>query len=212
MASTFTVNKGVELPASGDYVNSWAAPINADFTDLDTALGGTTTINVTGVPAGNINLTLAQYRPINIEFTGALTASIGYFIPTGVGGIWSVSNATTPGVGDFLVMEITGGNGIVLPAGRTLIISDGVNLALAQNIVTAFSQLVGQVSAAQVPVGAVTQYDSALAISMSQVSGALPVGQLPAAAYRSALGSGNVTVQSGGSPSGGSSGDLFLIY
>src|SRR5882672_4992172 len=106
MASTFTTNKGIEKPAAGDYVNAWAPPVNADWDDIDTALGGTTTISVTGVTAGNYALTLVQYRPINIEFTGTLSANVGYFIPTGVGGIWSISNATTPGPGDFLVFEI----------------------------------------------------------------------------------------------------------
>ena len=209
MPSTFTPSKGLEEPAAGDYVNAWAPVVNANWTALDQALGGTTSINVTGVANGTYALTLTQYRPINIEFTGALSAALNYQLPTGIGGLWTVSNGTTGGFN--LSFSINGGNSILL-TNRALIVSDGTNLALAQNVVTAFNQLTGQVSPAQVPVGAVTQWNTALSILMTQVSGALPLGQLPAAAYRSALGSGNVTVQSGGSPSGGSSGDLFLIY
>lgn len=211
MASTFTVNKGIEKPAAGDLVNAWAPPINADWDDIDTALGGTTDISVTGVAAGTYALTLTQYRPINIEWTGTLSGNLNYQIPTGVGGIWTLSNATT---GSFsLSFSIAGGNTISLQAGgRTLIVSDGANIALAQTLIATFAQLGGQILNAQVPVGAVTQWQASLAILMSQVSGVLPIGQLPANAYRGSLGSGVVTVQSGGSPSGGSPGDLFLIY
>lgn len=70
----------------------------------------------------------------------------------------------------------------------------------------------GTFANAQISSPSVTQWQSALAIAMSQVSGTLPVGQLPATAYRGTLGSGAVTVQSGGSPSGGANGDIFLIY
>lgn len=211
MPSTFTTNKGIEKPASGDYVNAWAAPVNADWDDIDNALGGTTAISVTGVGAGTIALTLAQYRPINIEFTGALTANLNYQIPTGVGGIWTLSNGTT-GSGSTLSFSIAAGNSITLAAGRTLMVSDGMSIALAQTLISTFAQLSGFILNSQVPLSAVTQWQASLLIAMSQVSGTLPVGQLPADAYRNSLGSGNVTVQSGGSPSGGSPGDLFLIY
>ena len=211
MPSTFTTNKGIEKPASGDFVNAWAAPVNADWDDIDTALGGTATINVTGVAAGTIALTLTQYRPINIEWTGVLSGNLNYQLPTGVGGLWTLSNATT---GSFsLSFSIAGGNTISLQAGgRTLIVSDGTNVALAQTLISTFAGLGGTIGNSQILAGAVTQFQSALAIAMSQVSGTLPVGQLPANAYRGTLGSGVVTVQAGGSPSGGNPGDLVLIY
>jgi hypothetical protein len=211
MPSTFTTNKGIEKPASGDYVNAWASPVNADWDDIDTALGGTTPISVTGVAAGTIALTLTQYRPINIEWTGVLSGNLNYQLPTGVGGIWTLSNATT---GSFsLSFSIAGGNTISLQAGgRTLIVSDGTNIALAQTLIATFAGLGGQIAPSQVPAAAVTQFDSVLSVSFTQVTGAATVAQLPANAYRGTLGSGVVTVQSGGSPSGGSSGDLVLIY
>ena len=208
MTSTFTPNKNLEEPAAGDYVNAWAPPINANFTAIDTSLGGATPISVTGVPAGTISLTLTQYRPPNIEFTGTISGNLNYQIPTGIGGIWTVSNATT---GAFtLSFSIAAGNSLVLPAGRTLIVSDGSNIALAQTL--AFSLLNGLIAPSQVPIGAVTQYESSFSIAFTQLTGQATTAQLPATAYRGTLGSGNVTVQAGGSPSGGSSGDLFLIY
>jgi hypothetical protein len=129
MTSSFSVNKGLEEPASGDYVNAWATPVNANWTVIDTALGGTTTISVTGISAPTTALTLVQYRPPNIEFTGTLATNLNYQIPTGVGGTWSINNATT---GAFvLTFSIATGNSLTLSAGRTLIISDGVTVALA---------------------------------------------------------------------------------
>jgi hypothetical protein len=211
MASTFTPNKHIEKPAAGDFTNAWATPVNADWDAIDNAFGGHTVISVTGVGAGTYTLTLAQYQVAIIEFTGTLTANLKYQLPASVGGLWAIVNGTT---GAFsLTFAAFGGGGLVLPqSANSFMGCDGTSLFQAQTLITAFSQLSGQVSAAQVPVGAVTQYNSSLAIAMSQVSGALPAGQLPATAYRGTLGSGNVTVQSGGAPAGGASGDIFLIY
>lgn len=129
MASSFSVNKGLEEPAAGDYVNAWATPVNANWTAIDAALGGTTPISVTGISASTTALTLTQYRPPNIEFTGTLATNLAYQIPTGVGGMWSISNATS---GAFtLAFSIAVGNSLTLPPGRTLIISDGATVALA---------------------------------------------------------------------------------
>lgn len=129
MTSSFTTNKGLEKPASGDYVNAWATPVNSDWDNIDAALGGTTSISVTGISAPTTTLTLTQYRPPNIEFTGTLAANLNYQIPIGVGGMWSISNATS---GAFtLAFSIAAGNSLTLGAGRTLIISDGATVSLA---------------------------------------------------------------------------------
>lgn len=207
MASSFTVNKHIEEPASGDYVNAWAAPVNANWTLIDTALGGTTTISLTGVLAGNYALSLSQYQPLNIEFTGALAGNVGYFIPTGVGGIWSVSNATTPVPNAFLVFEITAGNGIVLPAGRSLIVSDGANVYLAQTLT--FSRLTDMIANGQVPQSAVTQWQSALAISGAQItSGTVPNAALP----NPGVGPGVTIAADTGSTPTGAAGAIFYYY
>lgn len=129
MTSNFTTNKGLEQPASGDYVNAWASPVNQNWSEIDQALGGTTNISVTGISAPTTTLTLTQYRPPNIEFTGALGTNLTYQIPTGVGGMWSINNATT---GTFsLSFAIAAGNSLALATGRTLIISNGVTVAVA---------------------------------------------------------------------------------
>jgi hypothetical protein len=132
MASTFTTNKHIEKPASGDYNNAWAAPVDADWDDIDNALGGHSAISVTGIGAGTYALTLPQYQPPNIEFTGILTANLNYQLPAGVGGLWSISNGTT---GAFtLTFSVNGGGSFVLPQGqRSFLVCDGTNIALADS-------------------------------------------------------------------------------
>ena len=131
MPSTFTTNKSIEKPSAGSYNNTWAVPVNADWDDIDNALGGNTQINVTGVFAGTYAFTLPQYQPPNVVFTGTLGANLVYALPSGVGGIWSVFNNTS---GAFTLTFGSGGGGLLtLPQGtRTLVVCDGVNVQTAQ--------------------------------------------------------------------------------
>src|ERR1700677_1440575 len=135
-----TPNKSLDLPTTGEYVNSWGPVVNANWADIDTALGGVTSINVTGVVSNNYALTLAQYTPPNIEFTGTQGGNLAYLIPAGVGGIWTISNAVTNTGGFTLVFFINEGNGITLAQGRSLIVSDGANVSLADSATAAGAQ------------------------------------------------------------------------
>ena len=207
MVDAVTPNKSIDLPTTGEYVNAWGPVVNANFSVIDEALGGVTTIPLTGVTAGNYPLTLSQYQPLNIEFNGLLNANVGYSIPAGVGGIWSVWNNTTPGVGDFLVFEITAGNGIVLPAGRSLIVSDGANVYLAQTLT--FSRLTDMIANGQVPQSAVTQWQSALTISGAQItSGTVPNAALP----NVAAGPGVTIAADPGTTPSGPAGSIWFYY
>lgn len=117
MTSTFTPNLGLELPGNGDYNNTWNIPLNSDYAVIDTATGGNTTINVVGA-SGIIALTTTQYRNRVLIFLGVLTANVNYQVPTGVGGIWVIANATS---GTFTLTISSGGGGasIVVPQGFT---------------------------------------------------------------------------------------------
>lgn len=123
MASTFTPNKSIEQPAAGSYNDTWATPVNANWEDIDNAFGGTTSIVVTGVPAGNYTLSLAQYQPPNIEFSGVLSGSLVYVVPVGVGGVWTLWNNAT---GPYSIVFASGGGGsIFLPPGsREFVVVD----------------------------------------------------------------------------------------
>lgn len=129
MTSTFTPNKNIEKPAFNDYVDGWDVPVNDDFTVIDTALGGKTTFNVTGLTATPITLSIAEYQPPIIILTNTISANLTFVIPSAVGGEWVISNQTS---GAFTVTFSSGGAGtsVVCPQGfNTAIFSDGTNIA-----------------------------------------------------------------------------------
>ena len=135
-----TPNKAMSFPANGAAVNVWdtmpPGGVNVNFTIVDSALGGATVLNATGV-AGTVTLTAAQYIPPNIGILGTLTAAVNYQIPAGVGGFWSLNNSAS---GAFAVtFSIAGGNAITIPAnaGRVLLISDGASIAFMSAVVAA---------------------------------------------------------------------------
>ena len=128
MVHTLTPNKALIKPANGDDVDSWDVPVNADWDIIDLSLGGSVTINVVAA-AGTVALTLAQYRPPQITFSGLLTADVNYQLPTaGIGGEWTVNNAST-GAHTITFSSAGGGTSVVLPQGaRTNIACDGTNV------------------------------------------------------------------------------------
>lgn len=131
--STFTTNKSLELPANNADVNTWDVPVNADFTAIDTALGGNVGLNAVAA-SGTVVLSLSQYTPPVIAVNGLLTANVNYQFPTGVGGVWIVGNGTT---GAFTIAFSSGGGGttVVIPQGfRAQIYCDGTNVNLASTI------------------------------------------------------------------------------
>jgi hypothetical protein len=125
-----TPNKNLQMPANGSFNNDWDVPVNADWSAIDTAFGGNAVINVTGVAAGGYALSLSQYTPPNIAFIGTISANLVYVLPAGVGGIWTVSNGTTGSF--FIQIGVSGGGSIAILQGfRSLIVSDGNNVSLA---------------------------------------------------------------------------------
>ena len=83
MPSTFTTNYGLEEPGLGDYVNSWENPVNSNFTVIDAAIGGSTTVAFT---SSNVTLTVAQSAYFSIVCTGTLTANVKLIFPATIGG------------------------------------------------------------------------------------------------------------------------------
>jgi len=129
MASSFTTNKVLEKPGNGDYVDTWNVPVNGDFDIIDQAFGGTTSLNATG---GSATLTDAQFRPLFINITGAISASVTYTIPSGKSGQWIVFNSTTDASGGpHSIIFASGGGGTSFTVPRSVrihIVSDGTNV------------------------------------------------------------------------------------
>jgi microcystin-dependent protein len=145
-----TTNKGLTQPPIGS--PNWAPPLNDDFGDIDDAFGGVTSINVTGVTATPVVLTLAQYRKMMIKFTGTLTANVTYQLPAGVGGRWIAQNNTT-GAFTITISSLGGGTSFVSTTGSSNFASDGTNCfgrfgGVASGVIAIWSG-----SVASIPIG-----------------------------------------------------------
>lgn len=130
---TVTPNKGLVLPANNSDVDTWDVPVNANSTQIDTALGAPTTLNVVSA-SGTIVLDLTQYTPPSIVLAGALTADVNYQFPSGVGGFWFIVNGTT---GNHAVTFSSGGGGSVILAPQgysSAIVCDGTNVAFGVTV------------------------------------------------------------------------------
>jgi len=123
-----TTNKVLAQPAQGDL--NWDVPLNANFGIIDAALGGTTTIDVTGITTTQ-TLTAGQYQKLIIAFTGTLTANLIYQVPSGVGGQWIMTNAAT-GVFTISFRTVAAGAEALIPVSVTGVTaySDGTDAYL----------------------------------------------------------------------------------
>lgn len=136
--ASFTTNKNLEKPANGEYVDQWDVPLNGDMNIIDAAFGGVTSLNAT---SGSANLSVSQYQKFALNVTGAMSASVTYTIPSGVGGYWVVRNATTDATGGPWSVTIASGGGgsnvTVLRDKNILIWSDGTNIRnVDENVAT----------------------------------------------------------------------------
>jgi hypothetical protein len=219
---SFTPNKNLQIPASGSFNNAWAAPVNLNFSEIDTALGGNTLIDVTGVTAGTYILTLAQYQPVNIEFAGPMSGNLTYVLPTGVGGLWTVGNLTS---GAFTItFGIVGGVGPIIPQGfRSLVISNGANSVFADSAGPAQAQASAQAFATAADVVVTTNANTfatnaantaqanagAFSANASNLSsGTVPNAQLPNVGVMPGI---IIQADPGGTPTG-PPGTLWLYY
>lgn len=127
--STFSPNKNLELPAHNADIDTWDVPVNADWAAIDASFGNVTALNATSA-SGNVTLSATQYRPPMLNITGTLTADVSYQVPSGVGGFWLAKNGTT-GAHVVSVSSAGGGTSVAIAQGaRTLVTSDGTNIAL----------------------------------------------------------------------------------
>lgn len=142
--STTTTNKGLTEPAHGDA--NWDTPLNANFTTLDSALGGYTTLSTT---TGSHTLSLSEYQPLILLVTGSLSGDVTYVIPTGVGGQWTIRNSATMNSHSITFTSGGGGSSVALSASTSVILySDGTNI-VSSVTTTAATNSIGNTQLAQ---------------------------------------------------------------
>ena len=123
LAQTTTANKGLTLPVVGSSVNIWGGILNNDLQNIDSALGGSALIAITG------NTTLLPsplLQNTNYTFTGTISSLAAITFPAYSGSI-IVKNATTGGYA--ITVGVAGsGTQVTIPNGQTVVMwSDGAN-------------------------------------------------------------------------------------
>ncbi len=129
-----TTNKSLDDPAAGTL--NWNINLNSNFDIIDKALGGTATIDVTGVTATPVTLTagspLYQYQNMVISFIGTLSANVTYQVPIGVGGQWIMRSSATGAYTITFRTAASSGTTVLIPVSVTgvTVYSDGTNVYL----------------------------------------------------------------------------------
>lgn len=119
MATSYTPNKAIGEPALSD--TGWGTTVNTSLSQIDTAFGGSTSLNVTAL-SGNQTLSSAQYSPLTLTISGVLTANVNYVVPSAVGGQWMVYNGAT-GAFVLSISSAAGGSAVTIPPGALINVS-----------------------------------------------------------------------------------------
>jgi hypothetical protein len=216
VSAVFSPNKNLIEPASGSFTNAWASPVNSNWNILDEALGGAMAINVTGVTPGTIALSIAQYQPPNIVFTGTMSGNLAYQLPSGVGGSWSVSNNTT---GAFTLFFTSGGGGAsvaVAPGASAFVKSDGTNVNFADTQPAASALAAAEsfaTSAANTAQSNAVATSEAFTTSFASNASNLTTGAVSNALLPNAAAGPGVTIQADpGTTPTGTFGDIFYFF
>lgn len=149
MADPTTANKALFTPAHGADPGTWDVPVNANWNNIDQALGTYTTLNVNG-QSGNVALTVSQAVPLGFIISGALTANVNYVTPAAAGGFWYVRNPLAANSFNVTFSSASGGNSVLIPPQENVIISaDGTTNGMV-NAVTVLQAAAGPSTAVQV--------------------------------------------------------------
>lgn len=115
MTSTFTPALHLEMPARGDYANSWDLPANANYESIDAAVGGS--LSLTGLNGGTVVLTQAQANASMLFLSGNLSGNLIIAWPATAAGRKLIFPSITLN-GFFLYLRGNGGSdgiGVYMP-------------------------------------------------------------------------------------------------
>lgn len=123
MADPTTPTKGLTLPTQGGDNGVWGALTNANWSLLDTVLGGTLFASITG----NVALTPTQAQNVGYVFSGTLTSGSTITWPA-FSGFAAIQNHTSGGFSITCAISGNVGTSVTLTSGTALpILSDGRN-------------------------------------------------------------------------------------
>ena len=127
MVDPLTTNMQLAVPTRGSDVGTWDVPVNGDFTILDGAFGGVTTLALTNTP---VTLTIPQAQNNIIRLTGTLSTSGVTITMTNVYKFWTLDNQLTNSPSSFAVTLVsTSGTSIIgCPPGTTDVFYDSATL------------------------------------------------------------------------------------
>lgn len=121
MSDPTTPAKGLTQPTVGGDTNAWGGLLNTNLALIDSALGGTAGITI----SGNTTLTGTQVQNSGFEFAGSLSATAAITWPS-FSGMAVIQNGTTGG--HSITCGISGGTSVSVLNGETAAIwSDGTN-------------------------------------------------------------------------------------
>jgi hypothetical protein len=125
---TFTTNKAITLVANASYVGDWDVPTNANWSIMDNAFGGMTTLTLNN---GVTVLSTAQSQNAFLTFQSTLTGACTIQFPIGVSGFYTVQNLCT-GSSQFVITLTTtaaSGQAICAPPYEPFdVLVDGTNI------------------------------------------------------------------------------------
>jgi hypothetical protein len=121
MPDPITPAKNLTQPLVGGDNNAWGGLLNTNLSLIDTALGGTLALSI----SGNTTLNTTQIENTGYEFTGALTGTVTITWPN-FAGMAVIQNGTSGGFS--ITCGISGGASVTVLNGETVSIwSDGTN-------------------------------------------------------------------------------------
>ncbi|MCV9940896.1 tail fiber protein [Boseaceae bacterium BT-24-1] len=125
MASTFTPNRAYDLMGTGDRVNTWGPPLNANFSVIDSNISASLPV---ALSSSNVTLNATQAQNLVFVLSGTLSANVSVLYPQ-VGGFFIVSNGTTGSFSVTIKSAAVGSVGVVIAQGsRQIFYSSGTEI------------------------------------------------------------------------------------
>lgn len=113
MSDSYTTNRAYRLQTTGGDINTWGVNLNTIFSQIDSNISATLSLNVGG--SSNVTLSASQAANMIHNLSGTLTGNILYTFPA-TGGFWFIRNGTSGAY--TITAKVSGGSGAIsIPQG-----------------------------------------------------------------------------------------------